>query len=36
MCQILLESSHNVYGANVCVFYLSLQWYFKADFLRGC
>lgn len=35
MCWILLDSSHNVYGANVCKFYLSLQGWFKVDFLRG-
>lgn len=36
MCQILLDSSHSVYRANVCIFYLGRQWYFKADFLmRG-
>lgn len=35
MCQIILDSSHNVYRANVCIFYLSLQCYFKADFFRG-
>lgn len=33
--QTPLDSSRSVYRANVCVFYLSLQWYFKGEFLRG-
>jgi len=28
MCPILLDPSHNIYGAIICIFYLSLQWYF--------
>lgn len=35
MCQILLDSSHNVYRANFCMSYLSLRRYFKVDFLKG-